>query len=197
MNTQKPGEGSRFGFRLPRGHRFRTRTGVGLALVAFLLSACGGEDGIRGSVPVPGNPAPSYEARLLDGGSLSLAELRGEVVLLNVWATWCAPCVREMPGLQRLHDDYADRGLVVVGASVDRGQAEREVRRFLDDRSLTFTVVLDPDQNVAQRFRTLGVPETFLIGRDGVIAYRWIGEFDPTAGDVRDRVERLLEEQVG
>jgi len=165
-------------------------------LALATISGCG-EDGNRmGAAPVPGNPAPEYSARTLDGESLSLADLSGQVVVLNVWATWCGPCVREMPGLQVLHEDYADAGLVVVGASVDRGQAESSVRRFLEARDLTFTILLDPDQTVAQRFRTLGVPETFLIGRDGVIAYRWIGEFDPTAPQVRERVENLLAEEA-
>jgi len=164
-------------------------------LLAILIAACGDADGVRSAAPTPGNPAPEYTARTLDGGELSLADLRGQVVLLNVWATWCGPCVREMPGLQQLQDDYGDRGLTVVGASVDRGQAEREVRRFLDERELTFTIVLDPDQDVALRFRTMGVPETFLIGRDGTIEYRWIGEFDPTASHVRERVERILDEE--
>jgi len=169
------------------------------ALVLFALvtmSACGGDGNRMGAAPVPGNPAPEYSARTLDGESLALADLSGQVVVLNVWATWCGPCVREMPGLQKLHEDYADAGLVVVGASIDRGQAEASVRRFLKERDLTFTILLDPDQTVAQRFRTLGVPETFLIGRNGVIDHRWIGEFDPTAPQVRERVENLLAEEA-
>jgi cytochrome c biogenesis protein CcmG, thiol:disulfide interchange protein DsbE len=183
----------------PIHHPHRTASGSLPALVLLALatiSACGGDGNRMGVAPVPGNPAPEYSARTLDGESLSLADLSGQVVVLNVWATWCGPCVREMPGLQELHEDYADAGLVVVGASVDRGQAEASVRRFLEARDLTFTILLDPDQTVAQRFRTLGVPETFLIGRDGVIAYRWIGEFDPTAPQVRERVEDLLAEEA-
>lgn len=176
-------------------HSSRRRIGFGV-LLALVIAACGEGQGVRSASPTPGNPAPEYSARTLDGGNFSLAELQGQVVILNVWATWCGPCVREMPGLQQLQDDYGDRGLTVVGASVDRGQAEREVRRFLDERNLTFTIVLDPDQDVALRFRTLGVPETFLIGRDGTIEYRWIGEFDPTATQVRERIKRVLEEDL-
>lgn len=164
----------------------------GLAVVLLAVAACTGEDQGRDALPRPGNPAPEYTARTLEGDAVSLTQLRGSVVLLNVWATWCAPCVREMPGLETLHEQYDDQGLRVLGASIDRGSAEREVRRFLDSNNIEFTILLDPDQNVTQRFRTLGVPETFLIGRDGVIAHRWIGEFEPTAPDVIERVEVLL-----
>jgi len=169
---------------------------AGLLLFAGVWWAgCGGEGSPRASAPTVGNPAPHWEGRTLEGGALSLADLSGEVVVLNVWATWCAPCVREMPGLEELHRAYTDRGLRVVGASVDRGSAQGEVRRFLQDHELTFTILLDPDQSVMTRFRTLGVPETFLIDRDGIIAYRWIGEFDPMAPEVLSRVEELLARQ--
>lgn len=150
---------------------------------------------MREALPTPGNPAPEYAARMLDGDTLTLNQLRGSVVLLNVWATWCGPCVREMPGLEALHRKYREQGLVVLGASIDRRSAERDVRRFLESNDIGFTILLDPDQNVTQRFRTLGVPETFLIGRDGVIAHRWIGEFEPIAPDVTQRVEALLADE--
>jgi peroxiredoxin len=164
------------------------------ALTAFLsVAACAGDDaGARPAAPVPGNPAPAWEARDLDGAPVSLEALRGEVVILNVWATWCAPCLREMPGLEALSRHFEGRGLHVVGASVDRGSAERDVRRFAEDLGITFTVALDPDQRVMSRFRTLGVPETFLIDSEGTIAHRWIGEFDPMDPSVLERVEALL-----
>lgn len=160
-----------------------------------LLAGCGSEEGDgrgRALPPLPGNPAPAWEARTLDGNPIALADLRGEVVILNVWATWCTPCIREMPGLEALGRHFADEGLRIVGASVDRSSAEPEVRRFAEELDLTFTIALDPDQSVMTRFRTLGVPETFLIDRDGVIAHRWIGEFDPMEDAVLERVGTLL-----
>lgn len=165
-----------------------------LAAVLLLAGGCGGGDGEpRALPPVPGNPAPAWEGTTLDGETLSLADLRGEVVMLNVWATWCAPCIREMPALQAFHERYADRGVRVVAASVDRGSAAGEVRRFLEDHGIGFTVLLDPDQRVMSRFRTIGVPETFLIDRDGTIVHRWIGEFDPLDPSALARVEPLLD----
>lgn len=146
----------------------------------------------RSLPPVPGNPAPEWAGTTLAGETLSLTHYRGQVVLLNVWATWCAPCIREMPGLQALHDHFAERGVVVVGASVDRRAARDDVARFVDDLGIRFPILLDPDQQVMSRFRTLGVPETFLIDAEGIIRHRWIGEFDPMEPDVLARVETLL-----
>jgi peroxiredoxin len=172
-----------------------TRVLSGLALTLTLLLPACGEGGAmpsRDALPVPGNPAPAWEGTTLSGSPLSLADLEGEVVVLNVWATWCAPCIREMPALEALHRRYRDQGLRVVGVSVDRGSAREAVRSFVEELDITFTIALDPDQTVMNRFRTLGVPETFLIGPDGIIAHRWIGEFDPMAPADRSRVEALL-----
>jgi cytochrome c biogenesis protein CcmG, thiol:disulfide interchange protein DsbE len=165
-----------------------------MALALAFLAACGGDAAdARPAFPTPGNPAPAWEGTTLDGGTLSLAELRGEVVMLNVWATWCAPCLREMPALEALQDRLGPEGLRVVGVSVDRSSAAGDVREFLEAQDISFTVLLDPDQSVMNRFRTLGVPETFLIGRDGVIAHRWIGEFDPLDPSALERVQTLLD----
>lgn len=166
---------------------------VAVAAVALTLAgtaACDG--GATSGRPSVGQQAPDYEARILDGDVLRLASLEGDVVLLNVWATWCIPCTREMPGLEELHRRYAAEGLRVIGASVDRSSAEGQVRRFVQERDITFTILLDPDETVSARFRTIAVPETILIDRSGVIAYRWIGEFDPLADEVQNRIRTLL-----
>ncbi len=174
----------------------RVRVGLGLALVLGVGVGCGGDGEARAAAPVPGNPSPEWEGRTLDGEPISLSGLEGEVVVLNVWATWCAPCLREMPALERLHARFADEGLRVVGVSIDRASAAGAVRSFVDDLELSFTIALDPDQSVMSRFRTIGVPETFLIDHEGVIAYRWIGEFDPMAPSEIERIEPLLERRA-
>jgi cytochrome c-type biogenesis protein len=132
--------------------------------------------------------------KTLAGEEFALADLRGRVVLLNVWATWCGPCVREMPKLQELHIEYEAEGLAVLGASVDRGAAEGEVRRFIEANGISFEILLDPDAQVETRFRTLGVPESFLIDREGILRARWIGEFDPGSEAVRSEIADLLAE---
>ncbi|CAN5622127.1 hypothetical protein BH23GEM11_BH23GEM11_20610 [soil metagenome] len=181
-----------------RRHPDFARTVVPALLVLLLpaLGGCGGdgEGRDRTLAPVPGNPAPAWEGEALDGTVVALGDLEGQVVMLNIWATWCAPCIREMPGLEELHRHFDGQGLNVIGASVDRGSARRDVASFVDELGVTFTILLDPDQRVMNRFRTIGVPETFLIGRDGVIAHRWIGEFDPMASTVLERVQALLDD---
>lgn len=163
------------------------------ALVA--LTGCGpGDDG--GSNPyrrlAPGDPAPDYAAATLAGDTVSLSGLRGDVVMLNIWATWCIPCRAEMPGLQALHEQFQDDGLRVVGVSIDAGSATSSVRMFLDDFGITFTILHDPSERVTRAFRSMGVPETFLIGRDGRLVTRWIGKFDPLADATLQAVQDAL-----
>jgi peroxiredoxin len=148
--------------------------------------------GRTSSAPIAGNPAPPWSGTFSDGSAFSLADFSGEVVVLNVWATWCIPCLRELPGLEALSRHFEGRGVNVIGVSVDRRSAETEVARFAEARGVTFRIALDPEQRVMSTFRTIGVPETFLIGPDGIIAHRWIGEFDPMDPATLDRVEALL-----
>jgi cytochrome c-type biogenesis protein len=140
-----------------------------------------------------GDPAPDYVAATLAGDRISLADLRGKVVLLNVWATWCIPCREEMPALQRLYQELGSQGLEVVAVSVDHAGAAEDVARFVDERDLDFTIGLDAALAVQDTFRTMGVPESFLIDREGRIAHRWIGQFDPEAAEVRDLLRKALE----
>jgi peroxiredoxin len=166
------------------------RRGLGWITVV-VLAACGGETG-QFRAPGVGDPAPAFTAPALSGDTLSLADFRGSPVMLNVWATWCPPCREEMPGLQALHEAYGDRGLRIVGVSIDSRGAEDAIRGFLDDHGIDFTILHDPGETVPRQFRTAGVPETFLIDANGVLAHRWIGKFDPMAPDVLQRVEALL-----
>lgn len=138
-------------------------------------------------------PAPEYAAATLDGkGELSLADLRGDVVLLNGWATWCRPCREEMPLLQQLQQEYGDQGLRVVGVSIDRGDATAKIEQFATDTGVTFTLLHDPKNAFARTFRTTGVPETMLIGRDGELLYRWKGPLQDTAAD-REIIQAALD----
>ena len=119
-----------------------------------------------------GDRAPSYSGTLLEGGALALEELRGEPVLVNLWATWCAPCREEAPFLESLHRDWEGAGLRVVGISIDAAGATGDVRRFLEEFDVTYPVVHDPNQEVMRRFGAIGLPSTYLIDADGVV--RWV-----------------------
>jgi cytochrome c-type biogenesis protein len=126
------------------------------------------------------------------GDTVSLTQMRGNVVLLNVWATWCPPCREEMPGLEALHQELAPQGLRVVGVSIDRGSATPAIAAFLRDNSITFPILHDSEERITRVFRTVGVSETYLIGRDGILLNRWIGKIDPASHSVRGPVERAL-----
>jgi peroxiredoxin len=113
--------------------------------------------------------------------------------MLNIWATWCGPCRKEMPDLQELHDAYRSQGFQVVGVSVDNRAATNAIRMFVDELDLEFPILHDPTAAIQDRYFLLGLPGTFLIDAEGVIARKWTGPFLPLADDVKADVEALLE----
>ena len=119
-------------------------------------------------------------------------ELRGKVVLLNVWATWCVPCRREMPALQALSRELGGQGLRVVGVSIDGADARGDVEAFVQEAGVGFTILLDPGERVVRTFQTIGLPESFLVARDGTLLFRWRGPFDPSSPENRRRVVEAL-----
>jgi cytochrome c biogenesis protein CcmG, thiol:disulfide interchange protein DsbE len=130
-----------------------------------------------------GSRAPSYSLYTLDGDTVDLAQYRGDVVVLNVWATWCGPCVKEIPALQRLYEKLGSEGLRIVAVSVDSppgilgpmGQLSSDVRQFADGFGVTFDVLYDPSGDIQRAYQVSGLPTTFLIDRDGRIRKRVLG----------------------
>lgn len=163
-----------------------------LLLPALLASAGCRERPARAGSGADFEYAPPYRAFTLAGDTVSLASLRGRPVLLNLWATWCPPCREEMPSLQRVHRDYAARGLRVVGVSLDNGQSRPAIRRFLAQYGITFTVLHDPHDDATTVFRTFGLPETFLIAADGRLVRRWRGKVDGDSREFRSVLEKVL-----
>ncbi len=142
--------------------------------------------------------APSFSASTLDSlpGTKTLDDYRGDVVLLNIWATWCGPCRVEMPSIQTLHEAYAPRGLKVVAVSVDEGGTEDQIRSFADSLGLTFEILHDSTGAIQRSYRTTGVPETVVIGRDGLIRKRVVGAIHWDSPANRGLVEQLLAKPV-
>jgi peroxiredoxin len=145
-----------------------------------------------------GSEAPAYTAHTISGDTVRLNDLRGRVVVLNVWATWCGPCVREMPALQRLHEQLGDRGLSVIAVSVDSeglglGGGDADVQSFISEYGLTFTVLRDASGRIEDTFGVAGLPTTFVIDRDGRIQRKVLGarEWDDPA--LAAEIESLLE----
>jgi peroxiredoxin len=138
-----------------------------------------------------GSRAPDFELQTLEGDTLRLAELRGKVVLLNFWATWCGPCRIEMPWFEQLHRDRAADGLVIVGASTDVGTPD-VVRAFLSERSISYPIA-QASPSLQRSFGGVrGLPTSFLIDRSGRIRHRVTGIFAEPA--LRAAVDRLLAE---
>ncbi len=123
-----------------------------------------------------GSDAPAVTFQMLDGGSRSLSDLRGQVVLVNFWASWCPPCRAEMPGFQKVYDAKRAAGFTVVGVSLDEGSRER-VTTFLRDHGITYPVALGTQQAVAAFGGIDNLPTSFLIDRRGRVRYTVHGMF--------------------
>ncbi|MBI1279375.1 MAG: redoxin domain-containing protein [Anaerolineaceae bacterium] len=117
--------------------------------------------------------APPFEAKTLAGNSIRLADLRGKVVLINFWATWCEPCKAEMPDLQAIYERYHGRGLRVLG--VNLGEDRAEVQRWVTQLGLTFDIVMDDGQRIASLYQLRGQPSSYLVAQDGVITQIYYG----------------------
>ena len=112
-------------------------------------------------------PAPDFTLPARGGNSVSLAALRGRVVMINFWATWCGPCRAEMPALAEIQTQYASRGVIVIG--VNQREDAGSIRRYLDSIGVDFPIALDPTGESNRQYRVLGLPTTYLIDRQGLI----------------------------
>lgn len=127
---------------------------------------------------IEGDQAPDFTLPLLDGGQASLADQRGKVVLLNVWATWCAPCRTEMPYMERMYQSLQGQPFEILAVSIDDRGAE-DVGPFVRELGLTFPILLDPDKQIESLYRTSRVPESFIIDKNGVVRRLVIGPLQP------------------
>lgn len=131
------------------------------------------------TVPVEVNfAAPALDLTLLDGSPVSLADLRGQVVLVNLWATWCPPCRQEMPTLQAFYDKYKDDGFVLIG--INQEEPREVVEPFVAEFGLTFPVWLDLEYLAEQEFNTSNLPSSYVIDRSGIVRLMWIGGISKT-----------------
>ncbi len=140
--------------------------------------------------PQVGHPAPDFALESIDGGTVTLAELRGKVVLVNIWATWCPPCRAEMPAIEAAYQRHRDQGFVVL--AVNQRERTSAVIGFMRERELTFTALLDPDGAVGANYQASAIPSSFFIGRDGIIRSVYRGPLP--RGVIDATVESLLAE---
>jgi peroxiredoxin len=140
-----------------------------------------------------GSTAPDFRAKVLgESRYKTLADYKGQVVLLNVWATWCPPCQAELPSLQRLYQAYGDKGLKLVAVSIDDYVTEDSIRAFAKNFGITFEILHDSTHAIERIYQTTGYPESFVIGREGTIRKKWIGPDDWNSQGNQALVSQLL-----
>lgn len=160
------------------------------------VSAANPDAVTAGRIPAPqaGFLAPDFELLTDDGQTVRLSDLRGQAVVVNFWASWCPPCRAEMPALQRVQDEYASQGVVILLVNATAQDNLSDMRSFLQEHNLSMTVPLDPTGSAMRAYQVQSLPSTFFIGRDGVIREVVIG--GPMAEALlHTRVEQLLQEQ--
>jgi cytochrome c biogenesis protein CcmG/thiol:disulfide interchange protein DsbE len=143
-----------------------------------------------------GTRAPDFRATTLDTPpkQRSLADYKGQVVLINIWATWCEPCRVEIPSIERLYRRYGPKGLQVVAVSIDDPGTDPAIRAFVRDMGMTFQVLHDPTGQIEHAYQATGYPETVIVGKDGVIRKKIAMATDWDSEGNRRLIERLLAE---
>lgn len=153
---------------------------------------------------IAGERAPSFVVQDLEGERVALDQYAGKVLILNVWATWCAPCREEMPSMERLYRDIRDEDFEILAVSVDASPGERDERgnpgaskqrlaEFAAEYDLTFPILHNPSGDIQATYQTTGVPESFIIGRDGVIQRRIAGATVWDHDRYRELIRSLLD----
>lgn len=168
-----------------------------LGLVWIGLSADRSGTSTNGLIPAPqeGFLAPDFTLETLQGETVTLSDLRGQVVLVNLWATWCMPCRAEMPAIETIYNDLRARGLVVLAVNSTSQDKTAAVESFVAEYGLTFPILMDYDGTAARLYQLTSLPTSFFIGRDGRIRKLVIG--GPMSETMlRTQLESLLDEEM-
>ncbi|HSJ85630.1 MAG TPA: TlpA disulfide reductase family protein [Anaerolineales bacterium] len=164
-----------------------------LGLAWVFLSADRSGSATAGKIPAPqkGFLAPDFELKTLTGEAIRLADLRGQAVLINLWATWCPPCREEMPTLQKMYDQYKDRGLIVLGVNMTYQDDQQAIMPFTQKYEVTFPILLDETSDAGNAYQLKSLPSSYFIRRDGIIDEVVIGG-PMTEALLRTRIEDIL-----
>lgn len=164
---------------------------LAVAGLLFLLSLKQNNPYLKFSPLKSGHPAPDFTFPGLDGKMVSLADYKGHVVLVNIWATWCPPCVDEMPSMEKLYQALKDENFEILAVSIDALGA-KVVAPFMNTYSLSFPALIDPDGTIKTLYQTTGVPESFIINKQGILVEKIIGPRDWATPAVVDFFRDLL-----
>ena len=168
----------------------KARRRVCAALVVLVVASCAPSE--NSGPPRLGEAARPHDAATLAGDTVSLESMKGKVVLLNLWATWCTPCRMETPYLQSVYDEFSEQGFEIVGISMDTGDAAEDVAMFVDEYQVTYTILHDPQMRGMEIYQVLGLPATFLIDREGVLRWMRYGPIPEDDPDFLAALEDLL-----
>lgn len=164
-------------------------------LTLFLLSGCDNSTSEKPTVKVKENSeskiAADFTLTDMEGKQVSLSQYRGKVVILNFWATWCPPCREEMPSMERLYQDYKDKGLVILAVNVDEN-GHKAVSQFLQRTPYSFPILLDSKSVAQNTYGVFRFPESFIIDRNGIMVKRIIGGRDWLSGPTFDLINFLI-----
>lgn len=141
-------------------------------------------------LPAWSQSAPAFTLPDRSGETVTLDDLRGKVVYLDFWASWCPPCKVSFPWMGRMHQQYADEGLAVVAVNLDTQRSK--ARKFLEENPAPFTVLFDPEGKVAERYQLKGMPTSLLIGREGEVLWRHTGFRKEESQDYAQRIREAL-----
>jgi len=161
-----------------------------LLLALVLLAACTSARGQESGVREMSTPLPALQGETLQGGSVSPADYRGKVTVVNFWATWCGPCRREQPGLERVWREFQDRGVYFLG--VNYRDDPVAARAYIKEFAVTYPSIQDQAGALAYDFGFVGLPDTYVVDRSGRIRYWGFGAMDE--GELRSLVTALLSE---
>jgi cytochrome c biogenesis protein CcmG/thiol:disulfide interchange protein DsbE len=166
----------------------RVLRGAVLVLAAGLVGLI--YDSLHERIVNVGDSAPSFSITTDTGRSISAANFGGKVLVLNFWATWCQPCIQELPSLDQLQRRFKDQGLVVLGVSVDKD--EKAYKQFLDRVNVAILTARDPEQKINQQYGTVQYPETYIINAQGKVIDKIVGEANWTDDKMVNHVQSLL-----
>jgi cytochrome c-type biogenesis protein len=165
--------------------------GISVNPDAFARSTGSSSDNPNQSVPQ--ERIKNYEALSLENGKpITVANATGDLIILNSWATWCVPCREEMPGLEQLYEEYKDKGLEVIGVSVDSFGMDDRIKLFAERIGVTYPIWHDPNDAFTRTFKAIGVPESYMIDKNGTIYHQWKGQFNPVSANTKALVEDAL-----
>jgi peroxiredoxin len=166
---------------------------VGVALIIFLQTK-DDYSNLSGKKRMgKGSSAPDFTFPDLNGKSVKLSDYRGKVVLLNIWATWCTPCVEEMPSMERLYQKLKGQEFEILAVSIDTSGAEA-VLPFMNEHKLNFPALVNSNGTIKNLYQTTGVPESFIIDKNGIIAEKIIGPRDWAAPQIVQYIRQLIQQ---